>query len=64
MDFRPSIHARKSERLKFPLSQKPEKIGCKNVKGEKRNAEDKNRTPKPKYSLHKFKKSPTEKNIL
>jgi len=48
MDLRPSIHARKSERLKFSLSKKPEKKDA-NLLREKnvRKAEYKNKTPKP-----------------
>jgi len=69
VDLRPSIHIRKSGRLKFPLSEKPRK------KMQNRNREKIERqktiseplTPKPrgtlkkpqKYSLLKIKKTPS-----
>jgi hypothetical protein len=40
-DQNPNIHARKSRRLRFPLSIQPEKIRCSIVKGEKNRAKAK-----------------------
>jgi hypothetical protein len=64
VDFRPNIHAHKSGRLKLPLLSTTGENKMLIVKGEKRKANGKNKTPKPRglplkprqYSLLKIKK--------